>query len=374
MYSLGRRYPLLSTNNKHRANICRALCESIRAPCDSILRLARARPPPSQMPSPLVSILLPTLNGAATLPGLLAAVKAQDCDGEVEIVAFDSGSSDDTLELLEQAGARVESIPEAEFSHGGTRNQIAAKAQGQFLVFLSQDVHPQGTDFLTELLKPFSDERVAGVCARVLPFPGSDPLTARTVLDLPEASTVSCTRDLDSIGPVWSVGPTERLGYLRFNNVASSIRADVFRTYPFPEVEFGEDFAWAARVLTAGYRLAFTSDSVVTHGHRYTPRQAYRRYRVDAAFHRAAHGWRMRPSLFSVVRGVAFELLADVRYLNQHQWKGGAALLRAPALRMAQVWGQYQGCRTLRPLDPNAQIMPDPKAKERSEGTASPNS
>ncbi|MDE0896873.1 MAG: glycosyltransferase [Planctomycetota bacterium] len=306
------------------------------------------------MSRPLVSILLPTWNGADSLPKLLAAIASQELDGEVEIIAFDSGSSDGTVQLLEQAGALVTKIDKAEFSHGGTRNRIAAAASGEFLVFFSQDVLPEGTDYLAKLLEPFVDVRVAGVCARVLPFAGCDPLTARTVLDLPEASTESSVRDLDKIGPVWAVGPIERINYLRFNNVASAARADVFRVFPFPEVSFGEDFAWAARVLTAGYKISFCAECVVYHGHRYSPRQAYRRYRTDAAFHLAAHGWNMRPSLLSVVRGVFFELLADVGYLRDSNWKGATSLLRAPALRLAQVWGQYKGSRKLIPLDPSA--------------------
>ena len=304
------------------------------------------------MTRPKASILLPTLNGAETLRDLLPSLLSQDHEGEVELVAFDSGSTDGTCELLELHGARLVRIDKREFSHGGTRNRIAAEASGEFLVFMSQDVVPRDATFLRELLAPFTDDRVAGTCARVLPFPESDPLTARTVLDLPEAGTEPHVRDLDDTGPVWAVDPLTRVEYLRFNNVASAIRADVFRKYPFPEVEFGEDFAWAARVLTAGYRIAFVPASVVHHAHRYTPKEAYRRYHVDAAFHRAAHGWNMRPNLASVLRGWLFELYADLGHVRRTGWKGASHLLRAPLLRGAQVWGQYQGARHYRPLDP----------------------
>jgi rhamnosyltransferase len=304
------------------------------------------------MTDPLVSILLPTWNGAQTLRELLPALSDQDYAGDVEVHAFDSGSVDGTLELLELHGAEIKRIDRREFSHGGTRNQIASTARGEFFVFLSQDVVPRDQTFLRKLLEPFSDGRVAGTSARVLPFPGSDPLTARTVLDLPEAEPTSFVRDLDAIGPVWAVDAATRVAYLRFNNVASAIRADVFHDYPFPEVEFGEDFAWAARVLTAGYRIAYTADSVVYHGHHYTPREAFRRYRVDAAFHRAAHGWNMRPSLLSVLRGVAFELKADLDHVRAAHWIGAKHLFRAPALRTAQVWGQYRGAKNAHVLDP----------------------
>jgi len=314
------------------------------------------------MPFPLVSILLPTWNGADTLVELLPMLARQDYPGEVRVHAFDSGSVDETLALLEQHGVDVLHIDQREFSHGGTRNQIAARARGKYFVFLSQDVVPRDETFLRLLLEPFSDGRVAGTSARVLPYPESDPLTARTVLDLPEADERSFVRDLDVIGPVWAVDAPTRVEYLRFNNVASAVRAEVFEKYPFPEVEFGEDFAWAARVLTAGYRIAYTARSVVYHGHHYSPSEAYRRYRVDAAFHRAAHGWNIRPNLLSVARGIAFELIADLAHVRGNRWVGAKYLLRAPALRTAQVWGQYRGAKHAAILDPSSAL---PKQADR---------
>lgn len=312
------------------------------------------------MTSPRVSILLPTWNGADTLCRLLPSLQSQVEVGTPEIIAFDSGSTDGTLDLLREHNIDWTPIDRRTFSHGGTRNLMAARARGDMLVFMSQDVVPRDERFLCELLKPFGDARLAGACARILPFPDSDPLTARTVLDLPEAKDESSERRMDQ--PVWSVDALTRAKSLRFNNVASAIRADVFRHFPFPEVAFGEDFAWAARVLTAGYAIAHVSKSVVFHAHDYTPREAYRRYATDAAFHRAAHGWVMRPSLFSVLRGFAYELRADW----QHVQKAGGlfALWRAPALRAAQVWGQYMGARRDLILDPNLAEVRPPKGDQ----------
>lgn len=302
------------------------------------------------MASPAISVLLPTWNGADTLADLLPLLRRQVGVGEVEILAFDSGSTDATPELLTAHDVDWEPIDRRTFSHGGTRNRLAEKARAPLLVFMSQDVVPRDERFLVELQAAFDDPQVAGACARILPFPGSDALTARTVLDLPEALDVPSKRRLD--GPLWKTDPLERADHLRFNNVASAIRADVFAKFPFPEVAFGEDFAWAARVLTAGFSIAHMPRSVVYHGHEYSPRGAYARYATDAAFHMAAHGWNMRPTLWSVLRGFAFELREDWRFVRQHG--GIGALLGAPALRGAQVLGQYFGARRPLVLDPNS--------------------
>jgi len=295
---------------------------------------------------PKCSIILPTWNGERELARLLPALERQELAGGYELLAVDSDSSDGTRELLGRAGARVTRIERAGFRHGATRNLCAADARGELLVFLSQDVLPADERFLAELAAAFDDPRVAGATARILPHPDDDPLTARTVLDRPEASAEPFARDLDATGGRWELAPEERALWLRFNNVASAIRTAVFRTIPFPDVDFGEDLAWAARALTAGHRIRFAPRAVAFHAHAYTPAQAFRRYRVDAAFHREVHGCRVRPSAWSVVRGILHEVGRDWRYLRESGAKGKVRhMLRSPGLRGAQVIGQYIGSR-----------------------------
>lgn len=287
-------------------------------------------------------MILPTFNGEDDLRRMLPKLQDQDFDGGVEICAIDSSSKDGTVAVLEEVGARVEVIPQSEFSHGPTRNRCALAARGEFLVFMSQDVMPAHREFLTELVAAFDDERVAGAYSRVLPHPDDDALTARTVLDLPESSEEPFVRDLDAVRGLWELDPDERVRYLRFNNVASAIRTEVFRDFPFPPTAFAEDFAWASRVLSRGWRIAYVPTSVVQHAHSYDLRSAYKRYRVDAAFHRQAHGWLVRPSAFSAVRGFLYEVREDYRFVRRNG-HSASILLRSPGLRAAQVLGQYAG-------------------------------
>lgn len=304
--------------------------------------LAKSPSPPT-MSDPRLSIILPTFNGERHLARLLPMLARQELAGGFEIRAIDSESSDATRDLLEGAGAAVMRIARAEFKHGTARNRCAAGARGELLVFLSQDVVPRDERFLEHLAAAFDDPRVAGAYARILPHADDDPLTARTVLEQPEASEEPLLRDLDGVGPVWDMKAEERAAHLHFNNIASCIRRSVFAKIPFPDVAFGEDFAWAARALTHGHRIRFVPESVVYHAHRYGLESAFERYRVDAAFHRLIHGYRVRPTLASVARGILYEMRQDVRYVLKN---GGALhLLRSPGLRTAQVLGQYFGSR-----------------------------
>jgi rhamnosyltransferase len=299
------------------------------------------------MSSPRVSIVLPTWNGERDLARLLPALAAQDL-GEgpgvgFEIVAVDSDSRDGTRELLRAAGADVERIEQSAFRHGATRNRAAARARGEILVFLSQDALPRDAGFLAALAAPFEDARVAGAYARILPHEDDDPLTARTVLSAPEASAEGETREIEAQGGLRVLDEPVRARLTAFNDVASAIRRSVFEVIPFPDVEFGEDVAWAALALEAGWRIRFEPEAVVFHSHRYSPARAYERYRVDAEFHRRHFQRRLRPSLASVVRGVAWEVREDWRFVVRHG--GFAHLARSPFLRAAQVFGQWAGSR-----------------------------
>lgn len=291
-----------------------------------------------------VSIVLPTWNGEGDLARLLPALAAQELPGGFEIRAVDSGSTDRSCELLEKAGARLRRIPHAEFRHGPTRNLAASEAQGQILVFLSQDALPRDAGFLASLASAFDDPEVAGAFARILPHEDDDPLTARTALSAGEAGEAGETRGLPAGKHLRDLGADERARLCAFNDVASAIRASVFRQIPFPDVAFGEDVAWAALTLEAGHRLRFEPRAVVLHAHRYSPARAYERYRIDAAFHREHFGSRIRPSLVSVARGIAHEVREDIRHVARHG--GYPHLLRSPFLRAAQVLGQYAGSRT----------------------------
>jgi len=295
------------------------------------------------MASPRVSILLPTLQGERELARLLPALARQRLAGGQELLAIDSSSDDRTLELLRAHGAAVEVIPRADFGHGRTRNALARRARGEFLVYFSQDAEPTGDDFLERLLAPFADEHVAGVYARHQPREDDDPLTRRTVLAAREASPLSRVHE-------WHPDPREAPSdHVHFNNVASALRRSVFERFPFPDVPFGEDLAWATRVFVRGWRIAFAADAVVLHSHRYGLWSAYQRYRIDASFHRHLDGHRVRPSFASALKGVAYELACDLRFVRQH---GGLVhLARAPFLRAAQVLGQWRGSQD---RDPSA--------------------
>lgn len=268
---------------------------------------------------------------------------AQRVDGGYEVLVVDSSSTDESARVCEEAGASVVVIPRREFRHGATRNFRARDAQGEFIVFLTQDALPRGEDFLEKLVAPLVRAGVVGSWARILPREGDDPLTERTALSQPEASEIARSLEGDD---KWRASSVDgQVGQVQFNNVASAVRRDYFIEHAFEDVAFGEDLAWALSALQDGRTLNFVPGAVVSHAHRYSLAACFERNRVDAAFQRTRFGRRVRPGLVSVLRGLAFEVREDARFILGRRQLGLLHLLRSPFLRGAQVLGQLFGSR-----------------------------
>ena len=220
--------------------------------------------------APRVSAIIPTLNGAATLPALLASLRREVVAGRglFEIVAIDSGSQDGTRGLLEEAGARVLELGGTPVGHGSARNRAAAAASGNVLLFLTQDVEPIGDAWLPPLLEALEDPAVAGVFGRQVPR-GASPEEAF----LARVNYAGRPRRLTRDDLRTAFGP----GTTLFSNAFGAMRRAVWEAIPFPDIVMSEDQAWALAVLEAGHEIRFEPRAEVYHGHRFGFARAFRR-------------------------------------------------------------------------------------------------
>src|SRR5690349_2844283 len=92
-------------------------------------------------PGATLSVIVPTLDAAATLPRTLAAIEEGRRRGLVaEIVVADGGSADGTRGIARAAGARVVDAPRG---RGPQLAAGAAAARGGWLLFLHADTVPE---------------------------------------------------------------------------------------------------------------------------------------------------------------------------------------------------------------------------------------
>ena len=111
------------------------------------------------MSSPSVSYVIPTLNAERTLADCLTSIRAQDYDGEVEIVLADGGSSDRTLEIAREHG--VEQVVENPGQTGETGKAVGVSAaRGEILAFVDSDNVLVGRDWTARMVAPFADPEI----------------------------------------------------------------------------------------------------------------------------------------------------------------------------------------------------------------------
>ena len=218
----------------------------------------------------MISVVIPVKDGGADLVRCMDAIGRQVVEREVEVVIVDSGSRDGSAELARSRGARVHEIPASEFGHGRTRNLGAELAQGDILVFTSQDAFATDEAWLATLVRSLSvTERVAGAYGRQLPHDDATP-PERYFLDFlygPEARIQRLEGDEPDFEQTL------------FSNVNSAIPREVWREFPFADdLIMSEDQEWSRRVLRAGYELVYEPTAAVHHSHRYSIAAAFRRF------------------------------------------------------------------------------------------------
>lgn len=94
---------------------------------------------------PLVTVVIPCYNAAASVADTIRSVRAQTYPN-IEIIAVNDGSRDDTLELLHAlAGPDLKVIDQANAGAAAARNAAIAAARGPVLAFVDADDtwHPE---------------------------------------------------------------------------------------------------------------------------------------------------------------------------------------------------------------------------------------
>jgi rhamnosyltransferase len=224
------------------------------------------------------TIAILTYNAIESINGLLDSCLAQSVDFPFEILVIDSGSSDGTVEAVSSRDAiRLHRIPNTSFGHGRTRNLAVELAEGEFVVFVTQDAAPATEHWLDEILRPFEvSDRVACVFGKQVPHPDCCPTVKRDVIN-----------HFGSFGPDPSVmlqmdnprlsSEAERDALTFFSDVNSAVRRITMQTVPYRDVQYAEDQALGRDMIKTGFIKAYAPLAAVIHSHSYPPRRYFAR-------------------------------------------------------------------------------------------------
>jgi len=229
-----------------------------------------------------VSIIIPTYNGGETFRQCLSMIASQKYPASVETIIIDSGSADGTLNAARDFGAHILSIPQADFHHSRTRNHALKAVSYPKVVFLVQDAIPTSNTWLTTLSDTLETHDVVAASGVHFPHTWAD-LYARVEVDFHRKYLGSAFRTFTLDYSFEEHESYERLlRKIRLDNVSAIYRTEIIRNNPFPEVQYGEDMAWAYSIFKKGYKIAYNPAAAVYHSHNRSSDYRFSRALIDS--------------------------------------------------------------------------------------------
>ncbi|SDB29582.1 glycosyltransferase family 2 protein [Belnapia rosea] len=127
---------------------------------------------PLPEPAPLVSVIIPTRDGAALLEACVAGLLGRTDYPAIEVLIVDNGSTaPETFALFDRlrGDGRVRILPApGPFNYSALNNRAAAEARGSVLLLLNNDVEVIGPGWLREMVSQLLRPGVGAVGARLL--------------------------------------------------------------------------------------------------------------------------------------------------------------------------------------------------------------
>lgn len=253
-------------------------------------------------------LCVPTYNAGNKWQDWITAYQSQSLKAD-KVIVIDSSSSDNTVNLAEEAGFLVYSIPQSAFNHGGTRNQAIKLGKGfsDIVVFMTQDAILASPDSLANLLAPFVDPEVAAVCGRQLPHHEATPLAVHArYFNYPSESRVRTMADISALG----------IKTAFMSNSFAAYRLSIFdKLGGFPDnTILAEDMYLTAKMILSGYKVAYCAEATVFHSHNYTLKQEFQRY-FDTGVFQQEQKWIQQKFGKASSEGKKF-VLSELRFLS----------------------------------------------------------
>ena len=271
------------------------------------------------------SVVVRAFNEADHIGRLLAGIQQQTLP-EVEVILVDSGSTDGTMLIAEEFGAKLVRISPEEFSFGRSLNWGVAAASHETIAIISAHCYPVYPDWLEKLIEPLADPEVAVSYGKQR---GG------------ETNQYSEHQWFKKYFPDYSL-PNQ--GHAYCHNANAAIRKSLWEQHPYNEQLTGlEDIGWGSWAFEQGHKIAYSAEAEIIHLHDEKPAQVFNRYRRESIAMK-----QILPestfSLWNFFRLASSTIFSDLLQakrecvLNKH-WR---SILW---FRILQYWGTFSGYR-----------------------------
>ena len=291
-----------------------------------------------------ISIIIPTLNGGSVFARCLEMIGKQNYGNSVQLIVIDSGSTDGSDILAENAGAIVKRIDRRLFHHARTRNQALDHAAFDRVIFMVQDAVPCSEDWLSGMTHALENPGVAAAFAAQLPHLDATPY-ARF-----ETESVAHARlRAPELGNIHSMESFQALPYheayrrIGLDNVCAIYQKELLEKTPFPEVEFAEDLAWALKISLLDHPITYLPHVQIRHSHNRSPNYGFRRQIVNSYWLARIMKRVGEDFSFLSLRDLAFSVKSVSAFVLEklNQKPKGIETFRPKDLFLNHLWKQY---------------------------------
>ncbi|MGL4934736.1 MAG: glycosyltransferase family 2 protein [Cetobacterium sp.] len=221
-----------------------------------------------------VSVICPVYNGAEYLEKLFLKVREQEKIEFIEIIAPISKSKDSSLEEAQKYADLAYEVES--FNHAKTRHEAALKAEGDYLVFITQDIMPVDNLWLYNLIKDLDNKTVAAFSKQIAYKEHGEIEKLIRDFNYPDTKRV-CNLENSEINGRKN---------LFYSDASSAILKNEFFKldgYNFI-VPTNEDVVLANNIIKNKKSFIYTPESKVYHSHKLSLKDTYNRYKAIGQF------------------------------------------------------------------------------------------
>lgn len=218
-----------------------------------------------------ISIICPLYNAEDYIEDLYFNIKKQKdvCIEEIKFILTES--KDNTETKLKKLKCNYKKISKQEFSHSLVRENAAFEANGEILVFITQDIKIVDEYWLYHLTKDIIDGRCEAAFSRQIGYEEHKVERYTREINYPAEKRIVSKEDINRLG----------LMTFFFSDASSAISKEVFlklNGYDNKNLPTNEDMYFAYKLIMNGYRIEYAADSKIIHSHDLSFKETLKRY------------------------------------------------------------------------------------------------
>lgn len=221
-----------------------------------------------------VSVICPVYNGEKYLKKLITRIREQEKIDSLEIIVPVSKSNDSSLEEARKYADIVYEV--IEFNHAMTRHEAAQKANGKYLIFITQDIMPADNLWLYNLIKDLKGEVIAAFSKQIAYKEHGKIEKLIREFNYPNEKRLCNLKNKKANG---------RKNIFYSDASSAILREEFFKLggYDF-SVPTNEDVVLANNIIQSGKTFLYQPESKIYHSHKLSLKETYERYKAIGKF------------------------------------------------------------------------------------------